>query len=243
MARPSFTRPSFSWASFKEGTRQSLPLQVALIPFGLVCGVAAQGRGLSLLEALLMSALCYAGSAQLLALSQWGTPVSLVAVTLAAFIVNLRLALMGPVMGPWLDRVRGWRLWGSLFLMADQNWAMSVREMQTGRGDAGFMFGSGLVMWITWVATTGIGHVMGATLRPPPGHPLFFAALAVFVAICAAMWRGRRDLLPWVAAAAVAVVSARLLGGTWYVVLGALAGAITGVIRDRRQAAAPNPSA
>ena len=242
MAPPSF-RPSFSWASFREGTRQSLPLQVALIPFGLVCGVAAQGRGLSLLEALLMSALCYAGSAQLLALSQWGTPVSLVAVTLAAFIVNLRLALMGPVMGPWLDRVRGWRLWGSLFLMADQNWAMSVREMQTGRGDAGFMFGSGLVMWITWVATTGIGHVMGATLRPPPGHPLFFAALAVFVAICAAMWRGRRDLLPWAAAAAVAVVSARLLGGTWYVVLGALAGAITGVIRDRRQAAPPGPAA
>jgi 4-azaleucine resistance transporter AzlC len=231
---PQDSRPSFTRAALRNGMRQAMPLQLAMIPFGLVCGVVAEGKGLSLLEAVLMSAFCYAGSAQLLALSQWAVPVPVLAVTLAAFVVNLRLALMGPVVGPWLDRVRGWRLWTSLFMMADQNWAMSVREMQTGRGDAGFLFGSGLVMWITWVVTTAAGHVMGGTLRPPGGHPLFFAALAVFVAICAAMWRGRRDLLPYAVAGLVAVASFRLLGGTWYIILGALAGAAAGVIRDRR---------
>ena len=227
------SRPSFSGPAIREGVRQAIPLQVALIPFGLVCGVVSQGQGLSLLEATLMSAVVYAGSAQLLALSQWASPVPILAVTLAAFVVNLRLALMGPVMGPWLDRLRGWRLWASLFVMADQNWAMSVREMQRGRWDAGFLFGSGLVMWATWVATTALGHVMGSTMRPPPGHPLFFAVLAVFVAICATLWRGRNDLVPMLVAAGVAVVSARILGGTWYIILGALAGAAAGVARDR----------
>lgn len=232
------TRPRFSRAAVLDGVRRSLPVQVAIVPFALVCGVTAQGQGLSLLEATLMSALCFAGSAQLLALSHWGTPAPVLAAGFAAFVVNLRLALMGPVLGPWLDRLRGWRLWGSLFVMVDQNWAMSVTQMQAGRGDAGFLFGSGLLMWVVWVVGTAAGHLLGATMRPPPGHPLFFAALAVFVAILAPMWRGRGDLLPWAVAAAVAVGLARLLPGTsWYVIGGALAGSASGVWRDRRRPA------
>jgi 4-azaleucine resistance transporter AzlC len=231
----SVLRPRFSHAAAMAGARQTAPLVVALIPFGLVCGIIAQGQGLSLLEAVLMSALCFAGSAQLLALGHWATPAPVLAATIAAFVVNLRMALMGPVIGPWLDRLRGWRLWGSLFMMADQNWAMSVREMQAGRWDAGFLFGSGVVMWVVWVASTAAGHVMGSSMRPPPGHPLFFAALAVFVAIAAGMWRGRRDMLPWLVAAAVSLGMSRLFGGTLYIVGGALAGAVAGVVRDRRR--------
>jgi len=229
-------RPRFSRAAVLEGARRSLPLQVAVAPFGLVCGVAAQGQGLSLAEATLMSALVYAGSAQLLALSHWASPAPVLAAAVASFVVNLRLALMGPVLGPWLDRLRGWRLWASLFVMADQNWALSVAEMQAGRGDAGFLFGSGALMWVVWVASTAAGHMLGATMRPAPGHPLFFAALAVFVAILVVMWQGRRDLVPWTVAALAALLSARLMPGTsWYIIAGALAGSASGVWRDLRR--------
>jgi len=183
-----------------------------------------------------MSGIVYAGSAQLLALSHWSSPAPVLAAALASFVVNLRLALMGPVLGPWLDRLRGWRLWVSLFLMADQNWAMSVTQMQAGRWDAGFLFGSGALMWVFWVASTAAGHAMGAAMRPPEGHPLFFAALAVFVAILAAMWRGRRDIVPWAVAGAASMLFARLLPGTsWYIVLGALSGSAAAVWRDRRR--------
>jgi 4-azaleucine resistance transporter AzlC len=227
-------RPRFSREAVVAGARRTLPLQVALVPFGLVCGVAAEGQGLSLLEATLMSAVCYAGSAQLLVLSHWTTPAPVLGATFAAFVINLRMALMGPVLGPWLDRIDGWRLWLSLFMMADQNWALSVQEMQRSRSNAGFLFGSGLVMWVVWVLGTAAGHVLGATIRPPPGHPLFFAALAVFVALVVAMWRGRGDLLPWAAAAGVSLLASRLLGGSWYIIAGALAGAVVGVLQERR---------
>ena len=198
-----------------------------------MCGIVAQGKGLTLGEAVLMSATVYAGSAHLLALSQWGTPAPILAVTLAALIVNLRMVMMGPVIGVWLDRIRGWRLWLSLFVMADQNWAMSVREIRRGRGDAGFLFGSGGLMWVVWVIGTGVGHVIGSTMAPAPGHPLFFAALGVFVAVLAGMWQGRSDLLPWAVAAGVALLVAQAVGGSWYIVAGAVAGAIAGVLRDR----------
>ena len=121
--------------------------------------------------------------------------------------------------------------------MADQNWAMSVSAMQAGRWDAGYLFGSGAVMWLMWVATTVLGHWLGGVVRPPPGHPLFFAALAVFVAILVPMWRGRGDLLPWAVAAVVSFAAARLVPGTsWYIVLGALCGSAAAVWRDRRRA-------
>ena len=234
----SLARPRFSRAAVLAGMQASLPLQAAVAPFALVCGVVSQGQGLSLAESTLMSAVVYAGSAQLLVLSHWGNPAPVLAAAIATLVINLRLALMGPVLSPWLDRLRGWRLWGSLFVMADQNWALSVAEMQSGRSDAGFLFGSGALMWAVWVSGTAAGHVLGATMRPAPGHPLFFSALAVFVAILGTMWRTRADLLPWVVAAVVAAVLARLMpDGSWHIVGGALAGSAAGVLRDRRRRA------
>lgn len=226
--------PGFKRGSVLAGMRASLALQLATIPFALVCGILSQAQGLSLFEAVLMSATVYAGSAQLLALGHWSHPAPILAATGAALVVNLRLALMGHVVAPWLDRIRGWRLWATLFMLVDQSWALSVTELRAGRWDAGFLFGSGALTWVVWVAGTAAGFVMGQTVRPAPGHPLFFAGLAVFIAIVAGLWQGRRDVLPWTVAAVTALVASRLLGGTWYVVLGAVAGAAAGVLRDRR---------
>ncbi len=219
-----------------RGVRHSLPVMLGMIPFGLVAGVAAHGVGMSLLEITLMSGIVFAGSAQLVALGIWAHPPDLFAVALAAFVVNLRLALMGPVLAPWLNHLRGWRLWASLFVMADQNWAMSVSEINAGRRDAGYLLGSGLAFWTMWAASSALGHVLGSQLQPQPGHPLFFAALAVFVAMLVQMWRGRLDVMPWLVAAAVATGVARLLPGTfWYIVAGAIAGSVVGGLRDHRR--------
>ena len=225
----------FTAGAMRLGARRSLPLLLGLTPFGLVAGLLAQGQGLSFAEAGLMSGLCYAGSAQILALSAWTVPAPILAATLAALVVNLRLVLMGPVLAPWLDRLHGWRLLGSLFLMSDQNWALSVEAMRRGEADGAFLFGSGAVMWLTWVATTLAGHALGRVVAPAPNHPLFFAALAVFIALLVPIWRGRADGLPWVVAALVATAASLVLPGSWYIVVGALAGSVAGLVRDRRQ--------
>lgn len=223
----------FTGAGVWRGARACMPLVLGILPFAVVVGMAAQAQGLSVLEITLMSALVYAGSAQLVVLGHWADPAPVIEAALAALVVNLRMALMGPVLAPWLDRLRGWRLWGSLFLLADNNWALSVSHMQRGEADAGFLFGSGLAMWAAWVAASAAGHALAGLLHPAPGHPLFFAALAVFLSILVTLWRGRGDLLPWCAAAGVAVAVSRLLPGTWYIVAGALAGSLAAALRDR----------
>ena len=73
----------------------------------------------------------------------------------------------------------------------------------------------------------------------PPGHPVFFAALSVFIALLVPMWRGRIDLVPWIAAAGVAFGVSRLLPGTtWHIVAGAVGGGLCGALRDRLKRAA-----
>ncbi len=223
----------FTRHGIMRGAKAAIPLIIGLIPFGVVTGVASQAAGLSLLEAVVMSATVFGGAAQLLVLGTWSLPAPILAATLAALTVNLRLVLMGPLLAPWYDRLHGWRVWGSLFLLVDQNWALALRELNRGGRDAGYMFGSGVVMWLQWVILTGVGHQLGTVLSLPKGHPLFFCGLAVFVSMLAGMWRGRIDILPWIVAAAVAVSVSLLLPGTfWFIIAGALAGSLTGAIRD-----------
>lgn len=230
----------FTRAGVARGALMTLPLGIGLLPFGLVVGVLADAKGLSLLETVLMSALVFAGSAQLLALGGWAEPAPVFAAAVAALVLNIRLAPMGAALAPWLDRLRGVRLWGTLALLVDNSFALAVAEMRAGRRDAAVLVGLGLGLWGQWLVTTGAGHALGSVVRLAPGHWLFFAAVATVVAILMPLWRGvRSDLLPWTVAALVAG-GAHLglgLGPPWPLLLGAFAGAAVGAARDTGRAA------
>ncbi|WP_235907847.1 AzlC family ABC transporter permease [Siccirubricoccus phaeus] len=229
---------SFTAAGMRRGARAALGLTLGLIPFGLVIGMTADARGLSLLETLLMSALVFAGSSQVVALGLWQEPAPILAAALTCLVINLRLAPMGVALGPVLDRLHGFRLWGSLALLVDNAFAMMVTEMRAGRRDAGFMVGAALAMWVNWVLASGLGHVFASTIRLPPGHPVFFAASAALMSVLVPIWRGRSDLLPWILAGLLALLAhgGLGLGAPWPVLIGALGGAAAGAARDLRAA-------
>jgi len=226
----------FTRVGLRRGNRAAIPLLIGLMPFALVVGVVSQGKGLSLLETLLMSALVYAGSSQLLALELWADPAPILAACLAAFAVNIRMAPMGAALAPWMDKLRGWRLWGTLGTIVDHSFALGVADIRSGGKDAGYLMGIGVVLWTAWILLVGVGHVMGGLVRLPPGHPLFFAATATFVALLVTLWRGlARDLWPWATAALVAVAALRLgLPQPVPLLAGALSGAALAAWRERR---------
>lgn len=229
-ARVVFTRHGF-W----RGVRMAASIAPAMLPFGLVVGVIADARGLSTLEITLMSALVFAGTSQLMALELWAEPAPILAATLAAFVINMRLAPMGAALAPWLDRLRGVRLWGTLATLVDNSFAMSIADQRNGGRDAALLLGLGVGLWVFWVSSTVLGHVFAALIRLPPGHPVFFASLATMVALMVPLWRGRADLWPWAAAGLVALGASQAgLGQPWPVLGGALAGAALGAWRESR---------
>nr|WP_255569387.1 AzlC family ABC transporter permease [Neoroseomonas alba] len=214
-----------------------IPLVIGTFPFGLVVGVISGAKGLSLLETLVMSGVVFAGASQLLALELWTDPAPVLAASLAALVVNLRLAPMGAALAPWLDRLRGWKLWGTLATLVDHSYAFSIAEIRRGGRDAGYLLGVALILWMFWMVAVGLGHVLGAVVQLPPGHPLYFAAVATFCALLVPVWQGvRRDLLPWILAAAVSLGAWEIgLGAPWPLLAGALSGAALGAWMELRR--------
>ena len=230
---------TFTLAGMRKGAATGLPITPVMIPFGLVVGMVADAQGLSLAELVLMSMLVFAGVSQLLALELWNEAAPALGAAAAAFVVNIRMAPMGAALAPWLDKLRGWKVWGSLATLVDHTFAFSVADMRAGGRDAGFLLGMGLLFWVFWVVFCAAGHVFAGLVSLPRDHPVFFGAVACFVSILVALWRGPgKDLPPWILAAVLAIVTARLgVPPPLPLLIGALGGAALGAWQDMRREA------
>lgn len=217
------------------GLRRVAVLMPGVVVFSVAFGAAASAKGLSLLEAVLMSALVYAGVAQLVAMElwrpewSWGAIAGLAVVTAT---VNARMVLQGASLQPWFapysKRLNAFHL----FFFTDANWMIGTRYHAEGGRDIGVLVGAGLALWLVWVAATVPGYLLGALVADPRTYgidlvmPIFFAAMIV------PLWRGRRAALPWVVAGVVALVTARLVEGYAFIIVGALSGALAGAFID-----------
>jgi 4-azaleucine resistance transporter AzlC len=223
--------PSIFWPAFLLGARTFIPLAISVAAYGVVWGVLAGQAGLGVLEVLLMSGLVFAGASQFVALDMWqvgAVPVG--AIVVAALIVNLRLMLMSATVRPLVRHLPRWRALLAMFFVSDENWALTMGEIAKGRGSIAFLLGSGVVCWLTWLLSTLFGRLVGAAIDDPTRYGLDFAFTATFLALLFGMWKGRSDLVPWAVAALVAIATARLVPGNWYIVVGGLVGSLSGAV-------------
>ncbi|BBK40022.1 hypothetical protein STVA_00420 [Allostella vacuolata] len=227
---------SFTRHGLRHGMRRSWPLAVGSFAYGIGFGAMADQAGLAWSEAVAMSALVYAGAAQIVALGIWSDPIPLLAVWLGVFAVNARYVLLGATLRPWLAGLAAHRSYATLGLISDGTWAMALRERTAGRDDAAFLVGSGLALWVAWVSSTGVGHALGAVVGEPRRLGLDFLLPAFCAVMAVALWRGRRDAAPVLAGAGAAALVAHLAAGPWHVVAGVLAGGAIAAVR------APNGS-
>lgn len=220
----------------------TLPMLPGFLVFGTAIGAAAAAKGMSLIEVLSMSAFVYAGAAQFVALQQWSSPftfVEFLAVLISVATVNARMILMGATLRPWLAPLGPVRVYPMLYLLTDANWLIGSRYHATGGRDVGVFLGSGLALWAFWVAATAPGFIAGALLSDPKQFGLDLVMPIIFVIMGAAMWRGRSDLPPWLVAGAVSLGVWLLVPGYWYIVAGALSGALAAAILPPGQDKAP----
>ncbi|MBU1229409.1 MAG: AzlC family ABC transporter permease [Proteobacteria bacterium] len=221
----------FSFPGLVAGFRACLPVALGVAVYGVLFGLLARQKGLSLAEAQAMSLLVFAGASQLIALDLWGPNLAVASLILTTFIVNLRHVLMGAALSPWLTRLAPGQAFGSLFFMTDESWALTLGRMaedtrQRREPDGAFLLGAGLAVYVFWNLSTALGHTLVRGLDDPARYGLDFAFTAVFTALLVGLRPRRGDILPLLAATATALLCARLLPGKWYILAGAAAGGL-----------------
>lgn len=222
---------TFASRGVRAGFMLGLPIAFGAGGYGLAFGILANQAGLSVAEAAVMSATVFAGASQIVAAQLWTDPIPVVTIVAAVTMVNLRFSLMGAALQPWFQQLTRPQAYGSLLLMGDENWALTMGDLQSGSGCGAFLLGSGLAMWLTWVLATVLGALAGNIIQHPNALGIDFIFVAVFVALAVSLWEGKQSLIPWVVALTVALPTAYLLSGKWYIIAGGFAAAIVEVVR------------
>ncbi|PWB60030.1 MAG: branched-chain amino acid ABC transporter permease [Bradyrhizobiaceae bacterium] len=229
--------PYWSMAGLSLGARLAVPFLPGTAVFAAAFGTIAAQKGLTLAEAVLMSAVVFAGASQLVAMEVWAEPLTLATVASIAVvtaIVNMRFLLMGASLRPWFGPLPAWQVYPALLTTTDANWLVAIRYRTEGGGDAAVFLGVALTLWVFWVGSTVPGYLLGAVVSDPKRFGLDLVMPAFFAAMMIPLWRGPRRGVGWAVAGAVALAAAHLVPGWWFIVIGALAGALIGGLLDDR---------
>jgi 4-azaleucine resistance transporter AzlC len=228
--------------NFWEGVRAELPLLVGGFPFGMIYGALAVDAGLSTTAAQLMSSIVFAGSAQFVTaqLVKDGAPVLVIVLTIA--VVNLRHMLYSASLAPYLkDLSLRWKVLLS-YLLTDEAYAPSIIKYEkeaTTPFSHWFLFGAGLVLWLDWQLSTGLGILLAEYLAEKnilENSFLDFALPLTFIAMVVPVLKNRPMIAAALSAGAVALLAHGLpfqLG----LVLAALTGILVGTFLEGRKSA------
>jgi 4-azaleucine resistance transporter AzlC len=225
----------YSWAGLIEGARLALPVMPGMVMFGAAFGALAAQKGLSLLEATLMSALVYAGASQFVALEMWPEIATLGGIAVLGLVtatVNMRFILMTAALRPWFGTLPSWQSYPALFTVTDPGWLIAMNYHSQGGRDASILVGGGLAFWLLWVGSVVPGYLLGAMVTDQKTFGFDVIMPAFFVVMLVPLWRGARRAIPWAVAGGVALVVAALVPGWWFIIIGSVAGAIAGGFID-----------
>lgn len=219
------TKASFTWDGFARGARDGVPLAFSIFAYGLGFGLVAAQAGFGIGKAVLTSAAIYSGSAQLAAMNLLQTgEATLWALFAAILVINARYLLFGAALQPWLWQAGKLRAYGSLLLLGDANWMLTMRVIRAGEEDRAYLVGTGAPLTVAWLGGTGLGVAAVSVLPRPEALGLDLMLAAFATGMVTAMTRHRSDLMPVVVGAATALGIAELWGPAPAIIVAGLAG-------------------
>ena len=196
--------------AFREALHASAPAMPGILAWGLVAGMAMMQSGLTLWQALGMTFIVFAGSAQLAALPLIAANAPASVVFLTGLVVNLRFVIFAASVGPHFAHLP-WhrRLWYG-YLNGDLMMAFFPRRFpghtvnQTS-GKAGYFTGVSYPTWLAWQ----VGSVAGILLasQVPASWGIGFAGTLALLGVMIPLVINTAALGGVVVAGAVAVAA------------------------------------
>ena len=190
---------------FIQGTLDSLPFFIVIVPFGALFGVIATEAGMDLAQVMGFTFLVIAGASQLTALQLLTEQAPTVVVIVTALAVNLRMAMYSASLAPHLGRAPLWKRAFAAYFLFDQPFALSTMEFEkrperSTADKVSYFLGTGIPLGVSWYIATFAGAVLGESM--PSDLGIDFAIPITFLAVVAPMLKS----LAHVAAAATSVV-------------------------------------
>jgi 4-azaleucine resistance transporter AzlC len=167
---------------FWRGTIAIFPLSIAVIPWGFLVGSFAINTGLTPIEGQALSAILFAGSAQLVAVGMFKAGVGLGTMLLTTFFITSRHLLYSVSMRNKIAPMPlKWRLVLG-FLLTDELFAV-VGHQSVDRFKPWYALGAGLSFYLVWNIATLVGIVAGSQVPDLDRFGLEFAVAATFIAL------------------------------------------------------------
>ena len=197
---------------FAIGVREMLPQSLGLAAWGLMTGVAMVKSGMSVVEALAMTLLVYAGSSQLAAipLILVGAPMWVILAT--AFCVNLRFVVFSLHLRLYLIHLPRLERLLTGYLTTDITYVLFVQRFpQPGRMEAervaqqAYLAGNSCVNWVNWMGSSLLGIALANFI--PTAWGLGFAGILCLVGILCSLASTRLRMVSAALAGVVAVAT------------------------------------
>lgn len=170
------------WRLFRQGALAVSPLCIAVVPWGLLAGSFAIDAGLDVFQSMAMSAIVFAGAAQLVATGLIKAGVGLFTILLTTFFITSRHLLYSITMRQTISPLPlRWRL-GLGFLLTDELFALCGNQTPQ-RFQPWYALGAGLWFYLSWNLATIAGIFAGKFIPNLESLGLDFAIAATFIAI------------------------------------------------------------
>jgi len=211
---------------FWLGIRDESPILLGVIPFGLIYGALAVHAQLTAAAAQAMSAIIFAGSAQIIVTQLLTAGSTGLVMVMVVFVVNLRHALYSASVAPYLRSLQtAWKVLLA-YLLTDEAYAVVITHYQgegLGANRHWYFFGAGLTLWTAWQVSSALGIFIGASL--PQSTAFSFVLPLTFIALVVP---ALKDLAGLTAAVTAAVIGVMAMNFPFK--LGLLAAALLGIL-------------
>ena len=207
-----------------------LPLAIAVVPWGILCGSLAIKVGLSPLQAQLMSLLVFAGAAQLASLTLIGG--ALTSIFTSTFVISSRHLLYSAVFREHVKKSPFWMRCCIAFFLTDEMFAVTCAYLEKNKLFSHcYALTAGVVFYVIWNIATFVGIHLGQFIPNIENMGLEFAIAATFIAIVIPSIKSKATLLS-VVVSGITVLVLSILGSEHALILATLIGMLSGFLSE-----------
>lgn len=177
---------------FFTGALHMTPLNLAVVPWAILAGSMAVDSGLTFAQSVAMSAMVFAGAAQLVTLGLLNSGAGVITILVSVFFITSQHLLYGLTLRPHVRPFSPLQRAGIGFLLTDELFAVSVAGRQ--RLSFAYLFGAGLSFYLVWVLVSILGIVLAHSISDLSQLRLDFSVVATLLAIVVPLIKSKSAL-------------------------------------------------